>query len=86
MQSLKALYELREIIKPQGKVSPDRRDDAIRYFKMYSDALNQSAAALPKWEATVRKPGDARGFTSKPVSVIREMVEQMRKTRAELGV
>jgi hypothetical protein len=57
IRSLKALYELREMIKPEGKVPPDRHDEASRYFQMYEDGLKQAAAALPKWEETVRKPG-----------------------------
>jgi hypothetical protein len=85
IQSLKALYELREIIKPGGKVAPDRRDEANKYFKRYADALKQAADSLPKWEATVRKQGDSSGFTAKPVDVIRGMVEQMQKLQAELG-
>jgi hypothetical protein len=84
IQSLKALYELREIIQPIGKVPPNRREDAKRYFMMYADGLNQTAAALPRWEATVRNQGDARGLTGKSVEVVQEAVDQMARLQTEL--
>ena len=84
IRSLKALYELREIIQPTGKVPPNRREDAKRYFMMYADGLNQTAAALPRWEATVRNQGDARGLTGKSVEVVQGAVDQMAKLRTEL--
>jgi len=84
IRSLKALYELREIIQPTGQVPPSRREDAKRYFTMYADGLKQAAAALPRWEATVRKQGGERGLTGKPVEVIRKAVDQMAKLQTEL--
>jgi hypothetical protein len=86
IRSLKALYELREIIKPTGKVPPDRRAEAQRFFRMYADSLEQTATALPRWEATVRQPGDDGGSTGKPVKVIRESAEQMQQLQADLGL
>ncbi len=79
IRSLKALYELRRIVRSQGMVPPQHRVEAQRFFKMYVDGLNQAATALPEWEATVRKEGDEGGFTAKPVGVIRGMVKEMRK-------
>ncbi len=86
IRSLKALYELRSIIKPEGKVPAVRSEDARGYFKLYADSLQQVAAALPRWEETVRKPGDIHGFTDKPIEVIQEMLKQMAKLQAELGL
>lgn len=86
IRSLEALYELRQIIKPEKPVPPARREDARRYFTMYADGLEQAAAALPGWEETVRRPGDAQRFTAKPVEVIRGMVKQMQTAQAELGL
>lgn len=86
IRSLKALYELREIIKPAGTVPLERRADARKYFKMYTDGLEQAAAALPKWEATVRGRSGREGATGKPVGVIRESVQQMKKLQEELGL
>lgn len=86
MRSLKALYELRRIIKPEKPVPPDRREAARRFFTMYADGLKQAAAALPGWEEAVRKPGETQRFTARPVEVIRGMVEQMQAVRTELGL
>lgn len=86
IRSLKALYELREIIKRTGQVPPDRREDAKRHFRMYADSLRQTAAALPKWEATVRRHGDEGNLTGKPVKVITGALEQMRQLHTDLGL
>jgi hypothetical protein len=86
IRSLKALYELRAIIKPEGKVPAVRSEDARGHFKLYADSLQQVAAALPRWEETVRKPGDIQGFTDKPIEVVQEMLKQMAKLQTELGL
>jgi len=85
IRSLKALWELRAIVKPEG-VAPKDRDAARRYFKMYVDSLEQSANALPAWEAALplRKTDD-RPLTGKPVGVINKAAEQMAQFATDLG-
>jgi len=84
IKSLKALWELRAIVKPEG-VAQKHRDAAKRYFAMYVDSLKQAATALPEWEATlpIREPDER--LMAKPVGVVNRAAEQMEKLAADLG-
>lgn len=84
MNALKALWELRAIVKPDGVAQKDR-DAAKRYFKMYVDSLKQAATSLPAWESTLplREPDER--LTKKPVDVVNKAAEQMTKLATDLG-
>jgi len=84
MNSLKALWELKQIVTPEG-VAQENRETARRYFQMYVDSLNQSKASLPKWEATVLKKLEKRYRVDKPIKLIEGMIDEMGKLAAELG-
>jgi len=84
IQSLKALWELKHLVGKHG-IAPENRDKAKQYFQTYIDSLRLAAAALPRWEATVRRPGDFT-FTEKPRNVIKTMIEEMTEAAGKLGV
>lgn len=84
INSLKALWELRGLVKPSG-IADENREAAGRYFEMYVDGLRQVADELPKWEACVAREADPGPFTAKPVGVINGMIEQMKEVAAGLG-
>lgn len=83
IKSLKALWELRSLVK-NGQVAPKDKDNAERYFKMYLDGLKQTADALPKWEAT-KDQNRNRKFTDKAVGVISKLRTEMIDTASKLG-
>ena len=85
IRSLKALWELRGLTKPDGSVSD--RNAAGNHFRMYVSGLDQAAQALQKWEACIndgKRPDEA--FTDKPVSFIHDMIEQMTAVAQEYGI
>jgi len=84
IRSLKALWELKQIVKPDG-VARKNRKAAQRYFRMYVDSLRQVTATLPKWEATVPMRKPAEDFTAKPIKVINQAIDQMTEVARELG-
>lgn len=84
INALKALYELKQLVTPQG-VAPQNRDTAKRYFRMYVDALQQSATALPQWEATLPSQSGEERFTGRTVELLQTMMKQMKETAAGLG-
>lgn len=81
INSLKALWNLKSLVSPEG-VAPENRKVARNYFEMYLDALEQAAEALPKWAAVT---ADSERFVEEPIKVIERMGEQMKKTAAVLG-
>jgi sugar phosphate isomerase/epimerase len=84
LRALKALYELRSLVR-DGRVEPDRRDEARRWFREYIRGLEQAADVLPRWEATVYIfPGDVL-FTEKPVNIIRGMISEMKDVARRVG-
>jgi len=85
IRSLKALWELRQIVGREG-IAPGRKDEARRYFRMYAESLQQAADNLPKWERglPMYKPGE--DFTARPVKVCHDAIEQMMELAADLGV
>jgi hypothetical protein len=50
IRSLKALWELRQLITPEG-VAPNAEPEAERCIQMYLDGLQQARIALPLWLA-----------------------------------
>lgn len=83
LRAMKALNDLKPIVTPDG-VAPERRGEARRLFKSYVEEMNNAAGLLPQWEALIpgRDPGDL--FTSRPVKVIRQMIEEMTQVAREL--
>jgi hypothetical protein len=84
IKSLKALWELRGLVK-NGSVAREDRDSAGRYFRMYDDGLKQAADAMPKWEETVDIRHQHGGFTGKAAKMCGDLRAQMAETAAKLG-
>lgn len=84
MKSLKALYELKQIVK-SGAIADVKKDEAKGYFEMYVNGLAQAKDALPKWEHEV-DAGANRAYAKKPTAFMDTMIDQMRKTAEDLGV
>lgn len=84
--SQRALYDLRRVVR-DGRIAGQHKDAARRYFREYVGGLREACDALPKWEATVQRPTDPRGFTEPTVQFITErVINPMIETARELGV
>lgn len=83
INSLKALWELRSIARPDGTLTD--RDAAERWFRVYATSLDQAVTALPKWEDCIER-SDSERFTDKPVAFIQDMIRQMQAVAEEYGI
>ncbi|MFH0794073.1 MAG: hypothetical protein V2A74_08585, partial [bacterium] len=86
VQALKALWELRSLVKPEGIAQTDK-ETARSYFRMYVAGLTQSRNELPKWEFTLpMRPADEHLVEEKPVTLLNEMIKEMKTLAADLEV
>ena len=85
IRSLKALWELRQIVTANGIADQDRAA-AQRYFMMYLDGLGQARTVLPQWEATLPRLPDQGLKAGKVVDLLDTMIAGMAATAGELGV
>jgi hypothetical protein len=84
VQALNALWELKQITRPTGIAEADR-PAAHRWFAAYAAGLRQASAALPVWEANVRREGEQE-VTENTVTMLHGMIEQMQGVAIDLGV
>ncbi len=84
IRSLKALWELRQIVGKNG-IAPGKKDEARKYFRMYADGLEQAIDNLPKWEHGLPMYKAGENFTERPIKVCTEAIDQMKKLAADLG-
>ena len=79
IQSLKALWELKHLVGPDG-VAEGKERFADQYFSMYLEGLQQAKQALPKWEDSVRiEP--KRYWVDETIEIIDRMFAQMQAVR-----
>jgi hypothetical protein len=83
VNALKALWELKRIVTPQG-VAPENRGAATAQFEAYNTAVRQSLKALPAWEHTVAAPNSREAYVRKPEEKLREMLTQMHATASQV--
>jgi hypothetical protein len=83
INALKALWELKQIVTPQG-VASENRGAAAAKFEAYHAAVRQSLKALPAWESTVAAPNSREGYVRKPGEKLREMLTQMQTTASQV--
>ncbi len=57
INSLKALYELKQLVGMGGSISPQNHAAANQYLTMYVDSLTQARTAVATWETTVPQSG-----------------------------
>ena len=84
IRALKALYELKQLVKPDDE-RLSRKGEAHRWYLRYVDGLTQAKAALPAWEDTLRTAGEPQRLTDEIVKVIDIMLQQMAEVAAEKG-
>lgn len=84
IRSLKALYELKQIVHPEG-VAEKHRAAAQQYFQAYLDALAQAGTNLVEWETSVADSDNPR-HVRKVCDLLTRMIEEMAGTAEELGM
>ena len=83
--SLKALYELRQIVSA-GTIPEGKRPAAARYFQSYVDGLRQAQDAVVRWEEAVGPwPGHPR-IAPNTTGLLQTLVDQMANLAAEYGL
>jgi hypothetical protein len=75
INSLKALYELKQRVQPGGVIAPADQAEANQYYNMYKDSLTQARTALPAWENTLPDHGSMTGTV---VTLLNTMITQMK--------
>ena len=86
IQALKALWELKQIVGPQG-IDPANKSAAQAQFRLYFAGLEQARTALPAWEElVVVRPDVEVHFTKRPIEVLTRMIAEMEQVRNDLGV
>jgi hypothetical protein len=74
INSLKALYELKQRVQPGGVIAPENHAEANQYFNMYKDSLAQARTALPAWENALPNHESLTGAT---VTLLNTLITQM---------
>lgn len=87
VQSLKALYDLKTLVK-NGKIAPKNKAEAAKAFQTFADGLRQSAKALPKWEQIVTWPGNRVSGDRQAVAVIcrEDLIDRLVPYAKTLGI
>ncbi len=83
--ALCALWELKQLVTPQGLAAENRATARI-HFERYDRALQQAAAALRAWERSVPGLRGEGRFTDSAVEMLETMRRDMKTTAADLGV
>ena len=83
MQAIKALWELKQVVKPEGVTD---KAAAAKWFQAYAEALGQAREHLPLWEKSLpgREPGEA--LADKAVKLLGGMIEEMKATAQGFGI
>ncbi|MGC8862869.1 MAG: glycoside hydrolase family 20 zincin-like fold domain-containing protein [Armatimonadota bacterium] len=85
IRALKALYELRRIVRPSGVAEADR-PAARALFREYVAGLKQARDAITRWEKMVTNPAWSHMFTTRVTDLIGRMIREMTDTARELGI
>jgi len=84
MGSLRALYDLKQIVKA-GEIPGDKRAAAGEYFQSYVDSLRQVQDSLVKWEDAVGPwPGHPR-VTPNTIALLQTLIDQMTEVAGKYG-
>jgi len=79
INSLKALYELKQLVIPGGDIAPEDHQAANQYFQMYVNSLAQARDALVAWEQTL--PADLiytdGPLTGDTVELLNTLIDEM---------
>lgn len=87
VNALYALYELTKVVK-DGKVAPQDKADAAKYFQMYADGFRQARDAVIKWNAVFfpGSPNPRKEDWPKPAVESDMLVKDMTALARRLGV
>ncbi len=85
VRALKALYELRKIVKPDGIAAKDK-PAAQALFREYVAGLKQVREAIPRWEKMVTTPSWGHMFATQVTDIFGRMMKEMTDAAAEFGV
>lgn len=83
IRSLKALYELKQLVRNRKIAEPDR-PRAIAQFSEFDKGLRQAADSLPEW-AKIMDPKVGAGWVERQVRVINRLRTDMADAARELG-
>jgi hypothetical protein len=83
MQAIKALWELKHLVKPEG-VSETDKPAARSHFAAYLAGMKQANNALTAWEASIERPGKYQ-YANTAVKTVTEMIHEMETTAKDLG-
>ncbi len=83
--SLKALWELKQLVTRQG-MAPERRPTAREQFAKYERALAQAQTALRAWESAVPSNERRSGLTREAIETLQRMSKEMKETATALDV
>ena len=84
IQSLDALYELKQLFTPEG-IAPKDRASARHYFQMYADSLKQARSHLAEWEKTVAGTPQPR-LVTRVCELLDRMIQEMTRVASEVGL
>jgi len=73
INSLKGLYELKQIVAPGGYIAPEDEDEANTYFQMYVDGLAQARDAVVAWENAI----GGESMMDATVDLLNRMISEM---------
>ncbi|UCD29763.1 MAG: hypothetical protein JSV03_04575, partial [Planctomycetota bacterium] len=82
INSLKALYELKQVVKPE-RIAEENRTAAGIYFQNYVDSLRQVQQAVIKWEQAVGPWPGHPSIAGKTKVFLNPLIEDMISTAAE---
>ncbi|HSW45218.1 MAG TPA: glycoside hydrolase family 20 zincin-like fold domain-containing protein [Phycisphaerae bacterium] len=85
IRSLKALWELKQIVGKDG-IAQNKKDQARHYFRMYVEGLKQAADTIPMWERGLPMYKAGEDFAARPVKVCTDAIEQMKQVAKDIGV
>ena len=85
INSLKALWELKHLITPDGVAANDRAA-AKRYIETYINGLKQAQAALPKWLTAAMPEAKAEDYLDSSFRLLGGMQERMKALASGLGL
>lgn len=82
IDAMKALYELKQIVKPDGVTD---KPAAAKWFKAYADGLDRARKNLPLWEKAIRD-ADRTRMTDKAAELMTQMIDGMNATARDFGI
>jgi len=84
INSLKALYELKQIVTPEG-IAAGRQADACRHFQAYVDGLRQAGKGVVEWEKAIGPRPGHPSIAHVTTEILDTLITDMTGVAARLG-